>query len=538
MLGQRIAPSAGEIRLDGLTVQNSRQREHLRTLSAYLERDIPLIGSLSIKETLEFAHRLAVPLAKGSTERRALISKLLLDLDLTTDISNKRIGSAWGGEPRLSSGERKRLGIATQLVIQPAILLLDEPTSGLDSSTALAMISRLKEIARRQGMIILASIHQPSNDVFRKFDDLLLLHKSGRQLFSGCIADSTSITRHLSPNTWSHANQAEQLLHVATEPYSAMLASSDSRPTPQISTPSTLSSRREKPPTLDRITVLYILVHRAFLKAFRDATAYAIRAVMYLGLALLVGTVWLRLEPTDRNAQSFINAIFFGGAFMSFMAVASVPAYLEDRAVFQKERADGLYGPSLFVLSNFLVGVPFLLSFSILFSSVAYWLCNFRPSLAGYCAWILWLFLDLVAAESLVVLVSSAIPVFVASLAITAFWNGIWMCTGGFMVHGDALNPFWKYTFHYIDYQAYVFQGMMANEFSHRTYSCATSTDDSTECSCIYATPSRGECSMGGHYILQLYDVDPDRFVIRVVAILAVITGLRMLTLVALHLRR
>ena len=475
---------------------------------------------------------------RGSAQRRALISRLLHDLGLATETSNKRIGSAWGGDTKLSSGQQKRLGIATQLVTQPAILLLDEPTSGLDSSTALALILRLKDIARNQGMIILASIHQPSNDVFEAFDDLLLLHKSGRQLFSGCIAESTSITRHLSPETRLHANQAEQLLHVATQPCAAMFASHNSRPTAQVSTPSALPSRRETTSTVDQIAILYILVHRGFLKAFRDATAYAIRAVMYLGLALLVGTVWLRLEPTDRNAQSFINAIFFGGAFMSFMAVASVPAFLEDRAVFQKERADGLYGPWLFVLSNFLVGLPFLLSFSVLFSSVAYWLCNFRPSLAGYCAWILWLFLDLVAAESLVVLVSSAIPIFVASLAITAFWNGIWMCTGGFMVHGDALNPFWKYGFYYIDYQAYVFQGMMVNEFEHRVYSCAVSIDDSSGCSCVYENPSAGECSVSGRHILQLYDINPDGFAKRLAAILAIIAVLRMFGWLALRLRR
>lgn len=510
----------------------------MRRLTADVEQEIPLIGSLSVRETLEFTYRLAIASAKGSTERRALISKLLRDLDLTTEISNKRIGSAWGGNPTLSSSERKRLGIAIQLVTQPAILLLDEPTSGLESSTALAMMLRLKDIARNQGMIILASIHEPSNDVFKAFDDVLLLYKSGRQLFSGCIAECTSITRHLSLETWLHGNQAEQLLHVAMQPCSAMSGSRNSRPTPQISTLSALPSRRETSSTVDQIAILYILVHRGLLKAFRDATAYAFRAVMYLGLALLVGTVWLRLEPTDRNAQSSVDAIFFGGAFMSLMAVASVPAFLEDRAVFQKERADGLYGPSLFVLSNFLVGLPFLLSFSVLFSSVAYWLCNFRPSLAGYCAWILWLFLDLVAAESLAVLVSSAIPTFVASLAITAFWNGISICTGGFMGHGDALNPFWKYAFHYIDYQAYVFQGMMVNEFERRVYSCAASADDGGRCSCVYENPSTGECSVSGRHILQLYDIGIDGSAQRLASILGIIAVLRMLGWSVLRLRR
>lgn len=44
-------------------------------------------------------------------------------------------------------------------------------------------------------------------------------------------------------------------------------------------------------------------------------------------------------------------------------------------------------------------------------------------------------------------------PNFVISLALVAFANGLWMCVGGFFVSPTILNPFWKYVFHYIDYQ-------------------------------------------------------------------------------------
>lgn len=65
----------------------------------------------------------------------------------------------------------------------------------------------------------------------------------------------------------------------------------------------------------------------------------------------------------------------------------------------------------------------------------------------------MWIFLDLVAAESLVVLVTSIFPNFVIALALVAFANGLWMSVGGFLVTPKILNPFWKYVFHYIDYQ-------------------------------------------------------------------------------------
>ncbi|KAI8804816.1 hypothetical protein BJ742DRAFT_822547 [Cladochytrium replicatum] len=164
---------------------------------------------------------------------------------------------------------------------------------------------------------------------------------------------------------------------------------------------------------------------------------------------------------------------------MSFMAVAYIPSFLEDRSLFVKDRANGLYGPLAFMISNFITGLPFLFLISVIFSTIAYWLINFRPTVEGFFNWVMWLFLDLVAAESLVVLITTIAPIFVLSLALTAFANGLWMryspfcpsdsaycnlnsffqSVGGFMVAPKDLNVFWRYWAHYIDYQGYVFQG-------------------------------------------------------------------------------
>lgn len=158
---------------------------------------------------------------------------------------------------------------------------------------------------------------------------------------------------------------------------------------------------------------------------------------------------------------------------MSFMAVAYVPAFLEDRATFIKERANGLYGATAFMIANFLIGLPYLcmsqffplplnlystitnsksVFISLIFSIIAYWLSNFRPEADAFFTWVMWLFLDLLAGESLVVLVSSLFPNFVVALALTAFANGLWMSVGGFLVSPTILNPFWLYVFHFIDY--------------------------------------------------------------------------------------
>jgi ABC-type multidrug transport system permease subunit len=264
---------------------------------------------------------------------------------------------------------------------------------------------------------------------------------------------------------FSSPNSTQVLEHL----HSAYL-SSPSHPTVTSATPlsTPLTTHSHPSPLHTTLTLL----HRSFLKSHRDIVAYGIRIAMYVCLAIMMGTVWLRLAPTESNITAFTNAIYFGGAFMSFMAVAYIPSYLEDLALYTKERANGLYGPAAFMIANFVIGVPYLFVISLLFSVIAYWLGNFNPTGQAFGTWVMWLFLDLLAAESLVVLLSSIIPIFVVALAATAFANGLWMCVNGFMVKPGDLNVFWRYVFHYIDYQAYVFRGMMVNEFGNRRYAC------------------------------------------------------------------
>jgi len=216
---------------------------------------------------------------------------------------------------------------------------------------------------------------------------------------------------------------------------------------------SNMVSQTHRAQKVNFFTLLVVLVHRSFVKSYRDVVAYGIRIAMYLGLAIMMGTVWLRLGNDQTDIQPFINGIFFGSAFMSFMAVAYVPAFLEDRSTFVKERANGLYGATPFLISNFIIGLPYLFLISVLFSVVAYWLSGFEPTAEAFFTWIMWLFLDLLAAESLVVLMSSLFPNFVVALALTAFANGLWMSVGGFLVPPKILNVFWYYAFSFIDYQ-------------------------------------------------------------------------------------
>ena len=322
---------------------------------------------------------------------------------------------------------------------------------------------------------MIASIHQPSTSTFQLFDKVLLL-SCGKSHYFGSVPELApffDVMGHPIPLYTNPAEFGLELLNVdfaqnqkaAMNQLEAMQYfwqnSSMSR---SLSIEIGSSKNRASHETMDLpkatrvsfITLIVALVHRAFIKSYRDVVTYGVRIGMYLGLAIMMGTVWLRLGSDQRDIQPFINAVFFGSAFMSFMAVAYVPAFLEDHATFIKERGNGLYGAAPFVISNFIIGLPYLLIIAILFSVVGYWLSGFQPTAEAFFTWIMWLFLDLIAAESLVVFISSLFPNFVIALTITAFANGLWMCVGGFLVPPSILNSFWYYGFSFIDYQVRV----------------------------------------------------------------------------------
>jgi hypothetical protein len=106
------------------------------------------------------------------------------------------------------------------------------------------------------------------------------------------------------------------------------------------------------------------------------------------------------------------------------------------------------------------------------------------------------------------------------------------MSVGGFLVPPKILNVFWRYVFHYIDYQSYVFQGMMVNEFQHRVFNCDSS------CHCMYETELADQCKISGRGILSVYGYPTGRTGKWVGILLGIILGYRILGWSVLALRR
>uniref|UniRef100_A0A8D2KDV0 ABC transporter domain-containing protein n=1 Tax=Urocitellus parryii TaxID=9999 RepID=A0A8D2KDV0_UROPR len=145
--------------------------------SGYVAQDGVGMGTLTVRENLQFAAALRLPTTMTNHEKNERINKLIQDLGLSK-VTNFKAGTQF-----VSRGERKRTSIAMELITDPPILFLDEPTAGLDSSTAVAILLLLKSISER-GRTIIFTIHQPRYSIFKLFDSLTLL-ASGKLMYHG-----------------------------------------------------------------------------------------------------------------------------------------------------------------------------------------------------------------------------------------------------------------------------------------------------------------------------------------------------------------
>ncbi|KOB74792.1 Bm-brown protein [Operophtera brumata] len=93
------------------------------------------------------------------------------------------------------------------LLSNPQILISDEPTSGLDSYNASLVISALKKLSK-SGKIVICSIHQPSCDIFREFNSLMLIAE-GKMVFHGSLDECKAVFESINLHCPLNYNPAE-----------------------------------------------------------------------------------------------------------------------------------------------------------------------------------------------------------------------------------------------------------------------------------------------------------------------------------------
>ncbi|KAJ6299481.1 hypothetical protein OIU76_020446 [Salix suchowensis] len=340
---------------------------------AYVTQEDVLLGTLTVRETITYSANLRLPDTMTKEEIDDVVEGTISEMGLQ-DCSDRMVGN-WHLRG-ISGGEKKRLSIAIEILTRPRLLFLDEPTSGLDSASSFFVIQTLRNIAR-DGRTIISSIHQPSSEVFALFDDLFLL-SGGETVYFGDARMTVEFFAEAATLKGSQRirdvpKSADPLMSLATEEIKSRLVEKYRRSNYAQKAKARVKEISEglEVGTQSRSEAswrkqLSTLTRRSFVNMTRDAGYYWARIVIYIIVSICVGTIF---HDIGYGYTAILARVTCGGfitGFMTFMSIGGFPSFLEEMKVFYREKLNGYYGVTVFILSNYFSSFPFLVSIALL----------------------------------------------------------------------------------------------------------------------------------------------------------------------------
>lgn len=488
----------------GIVLLNGRKRKLCYGAAAYVTQEDNLIGTLTVRETITYSAKLRLPDKMPAIEKVAIVESVLAEMGLQ-DCADTPVGN-WHMRG-ISGGEKRRVSIAMEILMRPRLLFLDEPTSGLDSASAFFVTQTIRNLAM-DGRTVIASIHQPSSEVFELFDKLYLL-SGGKTIYFGQAAEACNFFAAAGFPCPTLRNPSDHFLRCINSDFDRVNATLKGSfrirehetfdPLDRLTTTQVINVLLDTYQTSEyamqtaakvhditqiKGTVLessgsqasflmqaYTLTKRSFVNMSRDVGYYWLRLVIYILVSFCVGTIYFNVG-TSYNAilaRGSCGSFIFG--FVTFMSIGGFPSFVEDMKVFQRERLNGHYGVVAFVVGNSISSMPFLLLISIISSSICYFMVGLHPGFTHFLYFTLGLYSSVMVVEGMMMAIASVVPNFLMGIITGAGIQGIFMLVAGyFRLPGDIPKPVWRYPVSFMSFDFWALQGQYQNDLLGLTF--------------------------------------------------------------------
>lgn len=180
-----LAGKAIGCRMTGLILINGKNESihSYKKIIGFVPQDDIVHGNLTVEENLWFSAHCRLSAFMPKPDKVLIVERVIESLGLQS-VRDSMVGTV---EKRgISGGQRKRVNVGLEMVMEPSLLILDEPTSGLDSASSQLLLRALRREAL-EGVNICMVVHQPSYALFKMFDDLVLLAKGGLIVYHGPV---------------------------------------------------------------------------------------------------------------------------------------------------------------------------------------------------------------------------------------------------------------------------------------------------------------------------------------------------------------
>lgn len=495
-------------KLSGKITYNSQPFSgSIRRRTGFVSQHDFLYPHLTVYETLLFTALLRLPNSIANDEKVQHVERVITELGLSRCHNSMIGGPLFRG---ISGGEKKRVSIGQELLINPSLVLLDEPTSGLDSTTAQKILTTIKQLANC-GRTVITTIHQPSSRLYHMFDKVLLLSE-GCPIYYGpastaldyfsSIGFSTSLTVNpadllldlangIGPDnnhTFEQGDKAEQerkrVRDVIISAYEknismtlkAELSSLDVNNNSKTQDASTRSNVKPEQWCTSWWHQFNVLLLRG-LRERRHETFNRLRIFQVLTVAILSGLLWWR-TPTS-HIQDRMGMIFFFSVFWGFYPLYNaVFAFPQERTMLIKERSSGMYRLSSYFFARTVGDLPLELALPTAFTFILYWAGGLKPNPGTFILFLLVVLYNVLVAQGLGLAFGAILMDVKKGTCLASVTSMVFLIAGGYYI--QQIPPFIAWL-KYLSYSYFCFKLLIGVQYNEEDY---------------YQCPNGGSCQV------------------------------------------
>nr|XP_009799080.1 PREDICTED: ABC transporter G family member 22-like isoform X1 [Nicotiana sylvestris]XP_009799081.1 PREDICTED: ABC transporter G family member 22-like isoform X1 [Nicotiana sylvestris]XP_016440365.1 PREDICTED: ABC transporter G family member 22-like isoform X1 [Nicotiana tabacum]XP_016440366.1 PREDICTED: ABC transporter G family member 22-like isoform X1 [Nicotiana tabacum] len=467
---------SGKVKNDSgmITYNDQPYNKSLKQRIGFVMQDDVVFPHLTVKETLIYAALLRLPntLSKEQKKERAInvINELGLERCQDTIIGGTFVRG-------ISGGERKRVCIGNEILLNPSLLFLDEPTSGLDSTTALRIVQMLHNIARA-GKTVVTTIHQPSSRLFSRFDRLILLGQ-GCSLYSGKASEAMLYFSTIGCSPLIAMNPAEFLIDLANGNIKDKSIPSDLE-NKFLPGNHHFKSKNEGPSSADvheyfvgayesrfaNEEKIKLLNHRLIeedsevqsLPNLRDSGATwnqqfsilftrgikersheyfsSLRIIQVIATAIIVGLLWWHSDTSSpKKMADQAGLLFFISVFWAFFPLfTAIFTFPQERAMLVKERSVNMYKLSAYFIARVTTDLLLDLVLPVIFLVIVYFMVGLKLTFPAFSLTLVTVLLSIIAAQGLGLAIGAAFMDVKKATTFASVTLMTFMLSGGFFV--------------------------------------------------------------------------------------------------------
>ncbi|KAF8033442.1 hypothetical protein BT93_D2142 [Corymbia citriodora subsp. variegata] len=536
-LGGRLGGKlSGKITYNGQPFSGAVKRR-----TGFVAQDDVLYPHLTVTETLLFTALLRLPNTLALAEKLRHVESVITELGLTRCRHSMIGGPLFRG---ISGGEKKRVSIGQEMLINPNLLLLDEPTSGLDSTTAQKILTTVKRLAGG-GRTVVTTIHQPSSRLYHMFDKVVLLSEGSPiyygpasaaldyfssvgfaasltvnpadlllDLANGIAPDSKHVTEHGENTEQEKKSVREALISAYDKNISSRLKSELCSVDVINYNAFTKGHEKKTEQWCNSWWHQFKVLLQRGLRERRFESFNRLRIFQVISVAVLGGLLWWHTPAShiaDRIALLFFFSVFWG-FYPLYNAVFTFP---QERRMLMKERSSGMYRLSSYFLARTVGDLPLELALPTAFVIIIYWMGGLKPDPATFILSLLIVLYSVLVSQSLGLAFGAILMDVKQATTLASVTTMVFLIAGGYYI--QQIPPFIEWL-KYLSYSYYCYRLLLGVQYSN---------DDVYEC-------MKGElCRVGDFPAVKA--VGLNNLWLDVFIMASMLVGYRLIAYVALH---